>query len=113
MVEIRYIFLKNKNILFLHEKYFIITILTFRFDTLDPRVSNVPRGTRADRLVVGHPAVRVGGARVGHRAGVQALPVDAGVVQWTFGVISAFGCIGRHYVWCNCNMQRVSENSWQ
>ena len=61
--------------------------------------------------MVGHPAVGVGGARVGHGAGVQALSVDAGIVQRTFGVISAFWCIGGHDVWCNCNMQRVSDGS--
>ena len=58
----------------------MITILTFRFDTLDPRVSDVAGGTCAHGLVVCHAAVRIGGARVGHGARVQALSVDAGVV---------------------------------
>lgn len=51
--------------------------------------------------MVGHLAVGVGGAWVSHSARVQTFPVDAGVVQRTFGVISAFRCIGGHYVGCN------------
>ena len=90
-------------------KMFDHKTLTFRFDTLNPWVSNVSRGTRADWLMVGHLAVGVGGAWVSHSARVQTFPVDAGVVQRTFGVISAFRCIGGHYVGCNCNMRRVSD----
>ena len=40
------------------------------------------------------PAEGVGGARVGDRARVEALPVDAGGVQRTLGVIPTLG--GEH-----------------
>lgn len=66
----------------------------FRFNALDPRVSNVARRTRADRLVVVNPAEGVGGARVGDRAGVEALPVDAGGVQGALRVVPTLG--GEH-----------------
>ena len=65
---------------------------------MDSRVSDISRRTRADRLVVVNPAEGVGGARVGDRAGVEALPVDAGGVQGTLGVVPTLGREHRHEV---------------
>lgn len=70
----------------------------FRFNTLDSRVSDISRRTRADRLVVVNPAEGVGGAWVGDRAGVEALPVDAGRVQRALGVVPTLGGEHRHQV---------------
>jgi len=58
----------------------------------DPGVSNVSRRAGTDRLVVLHLAEGVGGTGVCHRAGVETFPVDAGIVQRTFRVISTFRC---------------------
>ena len=70
------------------------TRLTFWFNALDPGVSDIAGRTRADRLVVVNPAEGVGGAGVSDRAGVEALPVDAGVVQRAFRVVPTLG--GEH-----------------
>jgi hypothetical protein len=70
----------------------------FWFNALDSRVSDISRRTRAHRLMVVNPAEGVGGARVGDRAGVEALPVDAGGVQRTLGVVPTLGREHRHEV---------------
>ena len=90
----------------LPEYWKISARLTFRFDALDPGVPDVARRTRAHGLVVVHATERVGGARVGHGARVEALPVDAGGVRGALGVVPALGGQHRHQVRRDCNMRR-------
>ena len=56
--------------------------------------------------MVVHATERVGGARVGHGARVEALPVDAGGVRGALGVVPALGGQHRHQVRRDCNMRR-------
>ncbi len=49
--------------------------------TPDSRVTDVPRGAGALRLVISDAALRVASARVGQRAGVDAQPVLASPVR--------------------------------
>ena len=48
--------------------------------------------------MVVNPAEGVGGAGVSDRAGVEALPVDAGRVQRALGVVPTLGGEHRHQV---------------